>query len=159
VGCDHQKTLPLAGDVEPRVTLLVNLWSNHKPAGVESLPSDIRRDLIAASMRSSGEPPSCTDPRLTFQPLPVAEIAVSSADDLVSDEPLYLPFVSRNATWSSTDDDADDYEELYLSMLVPRHIKHSPFHTILFHFDAIYGPALLPKDDHEDDECEGQERL
>jgi hypothetical protein len=158
VECSHPNVRALTGGCEPRVTFLVNLWSNHKPVGVATLPSDVRRDLMEASLRSSGERQSCTDLHLTFQRLPVEEIILSSADDFVSEEPLYLPFVSRHATWGSAEDDDDDEEELDLSMLVPRHIKSSTFHTIRFHFDAQYSPILVQKYGPDDQyECEGQE--
>jgi hypothetical protein len=133
-----------------RVTFLVNLWSQHKPASVEALPEDIRRVLKDSQVECLESPAESRSlDGLSFRRLTVPERVVSSAPDLCSEDPLYLPFVSRNATWAVCEDEEED--EVVLSMLLPREVRQSNFHTVLFRFDADLSPFLTSAADGDSD--------
>jgi hypothetical protein len=125
---------------QERVTFLVNLWSQRRPASVETLPEEFRRKL-KGSQAGTLEGPLETGnfDGVSFRRLTVPERRVSSAQDLCSEEPLCLPFVSRNATWAVSEGDED---EVVLSILVPCEVRQSDLHTVLFRFDADLSPFL-----------------
>jgi hypothetical protein len=149
---DGQSENATAPDVASqfRVTFLVNLWSQHKPASVEALPEDIRRALKESQMEClDGQVESRSLDGLSFRRLTVPERVVSSAQDLCSEDPLYLPFLSRNATWAVCEDEEED--EVVLSMLLPHEVRQSNFHTVLFRFDADLSPFLTSAADGDSD--------
>jgi hypothetical protein len=137
---------------QERVTFLVNLWSQHRPASVETLPEEFRRKL-KGSQAGTLEGPLETGnfDGASFRSLTVPERRVSQ--DLCSEEPLCLPFVSRNATWAVSEEEEED--EVVLSILVPCDVRQSGLHTVLFRFDADLSPFLTSAVDGDGESEEG----
>jgi hypothetical protein len=127
-------------DDEPsiRVTFLVNVWKDRRPASVLPLDNDIRQKLIGLNAVSLEDPLI-----MTKESVPLT--ALEKEDDIP--EPLRqrieLPFVTKGITWedqlnvSKGDDDDDDNDDggLVVVTFPPSHMDHD---TALFTF----GPGL-----------------
>lgn len=66
-----------------RVTLLVNVWLAHKPAGIRPLSSSIANTL-SANLRDFGNP--SFDQAIDFTPVPVAKRCTHSEDTIAGRE-------------------------------------------------------------------------
>lgn len=138
-----------------RVTFLVNIWTGHKPVGVEPLPNEIRK---AIQRRVVGQSPrrSYSDKisKSTFERLVIEERTLATESDLgltsstASPGRLELPFVGKGATW---DDGEEDDVHMILSMHAPP--VDPDCDTTVFHF----APALAAVVDAPASEKEREE--
>lgn len=141
-----------------RITFLVNVWIDHKPAAVETLPDSIRQALIQLA---TGEAAESSDPSLLQQftnalkqqsplfvgPLPVPKMTLgsSTAENESSADRIELPFVGGKATWANGDgdDDESDSAVMVLNTFPP------PMHesdTLLVQFQFGFEAALQYSD-------------
>jgi hypothetical protein len=123
-------------DDEPsvRVTFLVNVWKDRRPASVLPLANDTRQKLICLNAVSLEDP-------LIMTKEYVPSTALEKEDDIP--EPLRqrieLPFVTKGITWENqlnvSKGDDDDDGGLVVVTFPPSHMDHD---TALFTF----GPGL-----------------
>ena len=106
-----------------RITFLVNIWLNHKPGAVGTLPDTIRKALNAC-----GSNDACTSvlsrtasSPLFTGPLPVPTMTIDAATAGLDTDRIELPFVGGKATWGNGDDDSDDDEEEDAFMVLSTH--------------------------------------
>lgn len=111
---------------EIRITFLVNLWLNHKPAGIFVLPNNIRETLKGTSLTRNKKLsyslynqqemkfiPSCIKTIIMNEEDVVTDTAASSNNDnnTLSGR-IELPFVGgKDVTWGSSNDDPDNEDE------------------------------------------------
>ena len=77
-----------------RVTFLVNIWKDRRPANVHILDDDIRQKLLVMSSPLLESPLVMTE-----KPIPKAEITKEEELPEPLRHRLELPFVSKGATW------------------------------------------------------------
>jgi len=109
-----------------RITFLVNIWVNHKPAAVQPLPSTLRELLRQDPL--GWLPPL---PAPTFIQRLVSERSVDSVTNTDLSR-MELPFVGKGSTWAEDDDD----EQMVVSLVPPPLAPADD--TVLYHF----GPEL-----------------
>ena len=95
-----------------RITFLVNIWINHKPAAVETLPDTIRQALNACSSHDY----ITTMLRKTWPhwfegPIPVATVTINADTTVLDTDRIELPFVGGKATWGNGDDENDEDDD------------------------------------------------
>lgn len=135
-----------------RITFLVNIWLDHKPAGVFPLPDEIREHLKQFSTNGVTEDLS----RAYFESRPVRECYLSSEKELgwTDVSRVDLPFVGKDTTWG--DDAADDCQELVVSLYAPP-VENGSRDTLFYRYGPtlcgyVHTPAVADHDD--DDEME-----
>ena len=158
-----------------RVTFLVNVWKDHRPASVQYLDDDIRQTLLNLSSTTNSEnrknktvggcscPSFLTDPYSLLMRRPNDTIPTFHLND-ESDLPTYLqcriqlPFVTKGITWEdqldldNDDDDEseDDYDAggLVVVTFPPPPPKSSGDDTMIVKF----GPGLQAYLDYQQNE-------
>ena len=116
-----------------RVTLLVNVWNNRKPAGVNPLPPEVRAAMMSKHQEQTnhGTLPSARSEfsiQTIEEVLLQEEIMLKNATDDNNKEMLHrieLPFVCKGITWESEDDESTGL--VLVTCPPPRH-----------HHDTIY---------------------
>lgn len=100
---DETKKKQASSDV--RVTLLVNVWANRKPAGVAPLCSQIRENVNNKRPRNGTL--EGTGGALDFQKRLVEQVVLEEEEgqEEVLDR-IELPFVCKGITWESEDDES-----------------------------------------------------
>jgi len=140
---------------EYRITFLVNVWVDHKPAGVHRLPNEIR-DVLKRTSNDSicvGDKLSCA----RFESCQIAERFISMEEEVRGAGPsrIDLPFLGKNTTWG---EDGDPPYELVVSMYTPTARENEDNDsTILYRFAAdvcayVYTPTSETMDEEDDDE-------
>jgi hypothetical protein len=122
-----------------RITFLVNMWLNYKPARVNPLSQSIRECIKKVTNDTeSSRTFSSAGKALDFVPVEsMPTLALSSLVDRpeMLREPIELPFVGGKSTWAGDGDDDD------LAMVVkvyPPPLAHSQHDSVLVQF----GPGL-----------------
>jgi len=157
-------------DQHMRITFLVNIWIDHKPVAVETLPDSIRQALIQVAAAAAGADESSCPPLLQqllstveqqdplfVGPLPVPKMTLGSttAKQESSADRIELPFVGGKATWAN-DDDESDPAIMVLSTFSPLPSMHES-DTLLVKFEPGFEAALqYPGASSSDDEGEGE---
>jgi hypothetical protein len=123
-----------------RITVLVNIWLNYKPARVNPLPQSIRECIRKATNDTKSLFTLCSSAAKPLEFVPVESVPTLLLSSLVDRpkmlrEPIELPFVGGMSTWAGGDDDDD------LVMVVkvyPPPPAHAQFDAALIQF----GPGL-----------------
>lgn len=155
---DSRQTTPSdvdwgTGDNTPRITFLVNIWTHHKPAGVEVLPNAIREVIQTAAEKMSGLDLSFRmqlDGAEEFMVLsPLAQIDLTDVDDLPIElrGKIELPFVGGKATWC---DDNEDNEGAMVLVTYPPPLHQDD--TLLVRFGSNLKPFLHYSGCDDDDD-------
>jgi hypothetical protein len=86
-----------------RVTLLVNIWKNHRPLDVEVLPP-----IIVETLNNMIPYDSSKKINLEYEPGILNEVGVSKADVKQKQKGDWVrtPFVSKYSTWGKSEDEA-----------------------------------------------------
>ena len=135
-----------------RVTLLVNIWKSWKPLGIQSLPSDIRQSIIQQSSSSKHYSCGSSQPFWEEYTHTVPTISVTNNED---DEPFYLPFVSKDATWIDDDDDEEN-DQLMVALYPPPLPKDTNNDTILYQYDESFAPQFYRVEEDEEESFSGE---
>jgi hypothetical protein len=95
------KTVSQGSSVEPRVTLLVNVWPIGPPSGVKRLPTDVCQRVQQAGKRKKGLHIPSKKPAVEFQDREINCVTLETVEDIAEAvrDRIELPFVSRGATW------------------------------------------------------------
>lgn len=115
-----------------RVTFLVNVWKDRRPASVHPLEPEIRQKL-----QQLQSPPVALDETLEMRPQPVPSIAYEKEEDIPESirNRIELPFVAKGITWEDTIEEGDDEGGLVVITFPPPPTNDS---TFLMRF----GPSL-----------------
>ena len=86
-----------------RITFLVNLWKNRRPAGIKSLPDGIREKLLPLESDNA----VLQSTKLSWECLPYETIRINEEPER---ERIPLPFVSGTSADDTVDDEGDQEE-------------------------------------------------
>lgn len=139
-------------DPQPRITFIVNIWLDHKPAAVHLLPNEIRATVQGASKIAAGDASARVmegSAALAFtSSFPVEQVVMT---DALTDLPealrgrIELPFVGGKATWVGDDDD-----EAMVLVTYPPPVHESD--TLIVRFAPDLEAFLqYSRDDQDDD--------
>jgi hypothetical protein len=120
---------------EIRITFLVNVWINHKPAGVNKLPEEIRTAVIASTNDGTQSDYIKLNNNITFHNYPIQHVQMNNVGSLPQSLQGYisLPFVGgKDTTW--TDDNDDESEALIVRTYPPQLQSVANASTILIQF-------------------------
>jgi hypothetical protein len=131
-----------------RVTFLVNVWKDRKPASIQCLDDDIRQTLLAL-------PSSGLEFPVAFVKQSIPEFVLTKEEDLPKDLRfrIELPFVSKGITWEDQlnngngDDDEEDGSGLVVITFPPPPTED----TLIIKFGAGL-QAYLDYPQRDDDE-------
>ena len=145
---------------ERRVTFLLNVWSEHRPADVSPLPESI---LGYMALVAPGDVPDVTAGECGLSPQPerLGAMSVSLADargeTALAGDFVTIPFISDKSEWGKDDDE----QGLVCVAWVPEVSQSagdlSTLHIRYLHDDCA--AALMYEDDEEEweDEVEGED--
>lgn len=114
-----------------RVTFLVNIWRDRRPASVHPLGEEIRRKL-----RRLPSPTFAPDGSFPMVPQKAASVHYEKEEDIPESlrERIELPFVTKGITWEDTMEEGDDEGGLVVMTFPPPPTQE----TVLVRF----GPSL-----------------
>lgn len=133
----HQVKREITDSREPsvRITFLVNVWLNYKPARVNPLPPSIRESIWKTTNDSKFSLSTLAEEGLGFRPVEsVPTLFLSTPSDLSERlrDPIELPFVGGTSTWA---DDDDDELSMVVKVYPPPQSQHETAHI-------QFGPGL-----------------
>ena len=89
-----------------RVTLLVNIWANRKPAGIHPLDQNIR-DAIKKKIHKKVFKKKTDFAKFDFEKIAIPEHVLETEEGGKDDSRrIQLPFVCKGITWENEDDDS-----------------------------------------------------
>lgn len=132
-----------------RVTFLVNIWKDRRPASVHSLAPEVRQKLL--QLESS---PSLDQGSFEMLPQTVPSISYDKEEDIPQfiRNRIELPFVTKGITWEDTIEEGDDEGGLVVITFPPPLTTES---TFLVRF----GPSLQAYLDYTDGEARVAQNL
>eukprot|EP00980_Cylindrotheca_fusiformis_P013941 scaffold3621_cov114-Cylindrotheca_fusiformis.AAC.6 len=127
-----------APSASTRVTFLVNIWKDRRPANVHPLDAEIREKLLCFL---SSSPPISLEESLVMTKGSIASTSLEKEEDIPEElrHRIELPFVTKGITWadqlqvSQEDEDDDDEGGLIVVTFPPPNSDHD---TMLVTFGA-----------------------